>query len=393
MTVDVGRPANLDQVLAYAHAARQSLPFGSVSAEEWVARQPEDEMRVARVAGAVAGGALLCPMAQYFGGQPVPMVGINAVAVAPEHRGRGVGGHLMGAIIDELAERGVALSTLYPATQPIYRAVGYEQAGTRMTYRVPTAAIESRVRDLAIERLDASSLDIVRPVHEQRARWASGNLCRSDWSWSRLLDPIYRDPIAFAVYEAGAVTGYLIARQHWGVHESVHGGRLEVRDLCALTPAAAGRLWSIVADHRSMCQDAVVVDDPVGSSLLGLREQPAEVHQYMRWMVRIVSVEAALTARGYPVGLEAGLELVVEDDRVAGNRGRFTLRVAGGRGRVEPGGAGRLHVHVRDLAPLYTGHVSPHTLAAQGRVEADDDTLAAAAAIFAGPAPSMIDFF
>ena len=236
-------------------------------------------------------------------------------------------------------------------------------------------------------------LDLVRPLHEARARWRGGNLARSEWAWRRLLDPWYQHRIAFCVREAERITGYIIARQHWGSGVGMHGGSLEVRDLCAMTPAAAARLWSIVADHRSMCEEAIVPGDPVGSQLLGLREQPATVHQMLRWMVRVVSLEAALTARGYPAHLDASLDLVVEDDRVDANRGRFVLRVTGGRGAVEPGGAGRLKLHIRDLAPLYTGHIGPHVLASQGRIEADDETLATAAAIFAGPAPTMIDFF
>jgi hypothetical protein len=48
---------------------------------------------------------------------------------------------------------------------------------------------------------------------------------------------------------------------------------------------------------------------------------------------------------------------------------------------------------VRDLAPLYTGHIDPYGLASTGRLEADDTTLAIAAGLFGGPAPWMIDMF
>ena len=48
-------------------------------------------------------------------------------------------------------------------------------------------------------------------------------------------------------------------------------------------------------------------------------------------MLRIVDVAAALEARGYPAGLEAQLELEVEDELLAWNHGRLRLSVADGR--------------------------------------------------------------
>ncbi len=113
----------------------------------------------------------------------------------------------------------------------------------------------------------------------------------------------------------------------------------------------------------------------------------------MRWMLRLVDVRAALEARGYPPGLTARLELEVDDDLLAGNRGRITLEVADGRGSVSDGGAGALKAHVRGLAPLYSGHLDAAALAAIGLVDGSAGALATASAIFAGPAPWMMEIF
>jgi predicted acetyltransferase len=50
-------------------------------------------------------------------------------------------------------------------------------------------------------------------------------------------------------------------------------------------------------------------------------------------------------------------------------------------------------MHVRALAPLFTGHLTPYALATAGQLEGAEDDLATAAAIFAAPAPWMADFF
>lgn len=46
-----------------------------------------ENFRVLRVDEEVAGGLATIPMAQWWGGQRVPMIGISTVGIAPEHRG------------------------------------------------------------------------------------------------------------------------------------------------------------------------------------------------------------------------------------------------------------------------------------------------------------------
>ncbi|WP_372240400.1 sterol carrier protein domain-containing protein [Corallococcus sp. CA049B] len=76
-----------------------------------------------------------------------------------------------------------------------------------------------------------------------------------------------------------------------------------------------------------------------------------------------------------------------------GEHGRFVLEVEGGTARVRPGGEGRLKLHVRALAPLYTGFLTPRALQLAGMLTGDDASLDAASALFSGPAPSLRDMF
>jgi predicted acetyltransferase len=48
---------------------------------------------------------------------------------------------------------------------------------------------------------------------------------------------------------------------------------------------------------------------------------------------------------------------------------------------------------IRGLAPLYTGHLSAEQLALTGLLEGPSEALAAASAVFAGPAPGMGERF
>src|SRR5687768_5716726 len=63
--------------------------------------------------------------AHFYGGRAVPAAGIASVAVAAEARGKGFGTVIMRESLSELRARGVVISSLYPATVPIYRQCGY----------------------------------------------------------------------------------------------------------------------------------------------------------------------------------------------------------------------------------------------------------------------------
>ena len=58
----------------------------------------------------------------------MPIAGIAAVAVRPEHRGSGLLAPLFAALLADARERGAVVSTLFPTAPGIYRRLGYEVA-------------------------------------------------------------------------------------------------------------------------------------------------------------------------------------------------------------------------------------------------------------------------
>jgi len=110
-------------------------------------------------------------------------------------------------------------------------------------------------------------------------------------------------------------------------------------------------------------------------------------------MLRIVDVRKALALRGYPPGLRAEVHFAIRDDILRANAGRWVLSVEDGLARVRRGGRGHLALHIRTLAPLYSGYLSPLELQALGLLQADPTRAAAAAPLFAGPPPGMADMF
>lgn len=109
--------------------------------EAYIERIGSENFRVIRQAGNAIAQLVIYPMAQWYGGKPVPMAGIAVVGVAPEYRGQGVAYQLMAQTIMQLHDQGVPISTLYASTDTLYRKVGYERAGNRCLWKLSTKTI------------------------------------------------------------------------------------------------------------------------------------------------------------------------------------------------------------------------------------------------------------
>ncbi|HTM23239.1 MAG TPA: GNAT family N-acetyltransferase [Kofleriaceae bacterium] len=391
--IEVGVPKDRGELEGWARAAAEAFPMPPArEGFEWLERYDPADIRVVRVGGQVAGGAGFLPLGQYFGGRPVPMVGVHAVCILPEHRGTSAGSVLMKTAVAEMAANRVPLSTLYPATLPIYRRVGFESAGTQIYYSMPIAAIDCKDRQLEVERVGKDRVAELAEVHAQVVRHRAGNLERTPFIWRRILDPIKGEGTCLRVHRGGRTEGYVVFSGNW------KSGRMKldltIRDFVALSPDAARRLWALIGDHRSIGGDVTFPDAPGAPSLRVLRDPVHSVDRTHTWMLRIIDVETALAARGYPAGLTTTLDLDIDDDLLPGNRGRFRLAVAGGSGRVERGeGQGSLRIDVRGLASLYSGYLPAQELRLHGLADGDADTLARASALFAGPAPWLVEMF
>jgi predicted acetyltransferase len=167
---------------------------------------------------------------------------------------------------------------------------------------------------------------------------------------------------------------------------------LVVCDLVATTPAALARLLAFFADHRSTVSRLVVHGTAAEALLLHAPEAVFRLERVEHWMLRLVDVQSALAARGYPP-LELAVELDVTDRSLPENSGRYRLEVAAGRAEVTRGGSGAVSLDERALAALFAGYVTPAELAHLGAVSGDAASLARLGVLFAGPPPTMSDYF
>ncbi len=380
-------PVRADEIDGLNDLLEQALTFHIGSMAPWTAAIGHEHMRVVRGAGRAVAGMSIIPMGHYFGGQSVRAGGITAVGVAPEQRGSGVGLWMLQQSLHELHRQAVPIASLYPATTAFYRRSGFERAAQRLLYDVPLAAIG--VRDYTLEAAPAGpdEYPIIKQLYAQQAARGTAFIDRPAFYWDDILEPKDKRIYKFIVRHAGVPEGYVVfSHASWG--ES-----LRVSDIVALTPAAGRRLLTLLADHRSIIETLRLPGGPNDTLLFLLAEQKQKVSWSLDLMLRIVDLVGALSARGYPAGVSAELQLDVRDELLPWNNGRFVLNVADRRARVCSGGAGGLSMHVRDLATLYSGYMTPQELRAAGSLEGSEADLATAAQIFAGPRPWTPDMF
>lgn len=347
--------------------------------------------------GRVVAGCCFYRLGHFFGGQSVPTGGVAAVGVPPEERAGGIAFHMMARLLRDMRAEGFPLASLFASTQRLYRKVGYEQAGTITEYTMPTHAIGKLPRELEIRRVNALEFDHFRALYTDYARERPGFVDRPEGLWTRQLDAWADGParVAFLLGPAAAPEGYLVYTSKTDGDD----GELIVRDLVARTPRALLTAWSLIADHRSLLRQVRWRGAPVDANLALFPEQRCKTDFVERWMVRVIDVEKALLARGYDPNITARVRLEVTDDVLPENAGSYELSVERGSVKVtkQPGSASAgvpgAILHVRALAPLYTGFLSAAELVQLGWVEADAAGVRALDAVFRGPSPWLMDAF
>lgn len=383
--VDVLSAGEID---AFSRLAGDALRLAPAVFARFLTSADPGRGRVVRGPGGVIAGLVVVPLEQFFGGVGVASGGVSMVAVAPEHRGRGLATRLLRRALSELADAGVPLSVLHPANLPLYRDVGYEVAAEVREHEVSLGLLPRARGGVVIEPIELG--DRLEELTALQRAWAALGTAVNDRPpalWTSV-EVGAEDPVrACVALEGDRIRG-------WAVYSLARKDTvIRARDLCALDGAAATALLAFFASHRPIYERLGWRGPPsdVFTSVLPDKGVTASVRVAMQ---RIVDVGGALSARGYPAPLTARLELEVSgEDVLPANAGRYVVEIDGGRAAVTPGGRGAIRLGVRALAALYTGHASPSFLRTLGALEAGDRDAAMLTLAFAGPAPYVEALF
>jgi len=368
--------------------------------ERWLGVAGEEKVRVLECNEEYRATALLMPMAQYFGGRAVPMRGVAGVATPVEFRRSGVARVLMAECLREMHDAGDPISTLYASTSRLYRSVGYEMAGYQPEFILGPEHLPKCQTALEIRKLTEADRPAMQEITRQNAAVNPGHLDRCDYIWPRLLNPRGKPTQQYGFFDdEGGMRGFIAFKLD--VPDDLDSWQgMEVTVAEVADEDGLDALVSFLRSYHSMVRRIETHLPPQHPIHSHLPEQRGRMRLYEQFLVRIVNVEKALEARGYPISMFGSLDFHLDDPILTENSGRWRLSVADGRGQVErldDGNASAqgddLVLDIGALAPLFTGHQPAEHLATLGRARAQAETLALASSIFAGRAPTCPEMF
>ncbi|MFP4653246.1 MAG: enhanced intracellular survival protein Eis [Phormidium sp.] len=351
---------------------------------------PQENYRLVRQDNQIGGGLVTVSTGHWLGGRLVDCMGVSSVGIAPEYRGTGAATTLLGNLLRELYDQGVPLSSLYPATPPLYRKLGYEQAASRCLWEVSLTSLRPQKPQLPCIRIE-NCTEAIAPLYEQYAPRHNGAVQRGDFLWNLILQgfiPVNLPPVFTYIFgDRSAPEGYIVFCQ-----KRDQEGLMAIRDRVLLTPAAVQSFWAFLYSHRSQITSASWHGGQLDATMLTLPLDTMILREQMMLSWRIVHLEAALRQRGYPL-LSGELHLEIEDEILPENCDRLLLTLKDGKPQVTRGGRGELRMNIRHLAPLYSGLWSASQLHHLGYIEGTPEAIALANVLFAGDLPGLSDFF
>ena len=342
-------------------------------------------------AGRLVAKAMDRDQGHWFGGRLVPATGLAGVVTAPELRGTGLGRMALTRTLHAARERGAVIATLFRSGPRPYRSLGCEEVGALTWVAVPATAFTAveRPADVTLRAAETADVATVDEIYRTVARASAGMLERSGSIFEGLQTLERVDGVTLAV-GPGGVEGYASWDRESGYDAS---GRLAVLDLIGLTPGATRALVALLGTWRDVAptirlrlpdSDPIPLLAPLVHTTVESRDP---------WMLRVLDAAGAVAARGWPPHLSGAVDLALDDDVCPWNSGPQRLVLAGGEGRLEPGGSGAVRFTMRGLAVWYAGAADPAVLRRAGLLAGDDGSDGFLAAASAGPRPALQDYF
>lgn len=364
--------------------------------------------------GVLAAGARILHHEIALGGGRARSGGVAGLAVHPAHRGDGLFGAMVDAVIARCDAEGIPFSMLFASNPEIYRRHGYQVVARPESLVVPLVDLQ-RIRPVPGRRtlpVTAATMPRLRALYTELTAGDNGMLRREGPHFPEGL-PGGGWEAVLLVGEDGTDRGYASWTRRRPGPGTAEGRELEVHEVLGRDRDDLRALLRVLGTWSTLVEELrlrVRTEDPVLDVLPGGRARRAS-DAVPLVLMRVIDTAAALAARPAPAGVHGALRLIVEDATVPPGTcraaGAFDVVAVGGQIRVlaqEPTEAaasadldslGTVHLDVHAASLLLTGGRSLADARRLGlRAEADDPRAAALLdALLAGPRPSVLDAF
>lgn len=320
------------------------------------------------------------------GGASLGMEGTTIVTVYPTHRRMGLLRDMMRAHLDNAVAAGYPLAGLWASESGIYQRFGYGIA--THCYSVKMDGNKIRFRDdIEIDRVRRVDIEDaipeLSPVFDAVSAITPGMWSRSQSLWEEILfdgDWTKRGRTKFRIVVhdgPDGPDGYAVYRLKSGDSDDWHdAGTVAITEVIAATPRAEASLWAFLT-NVDMCPNVswpfFPVEDSLGEMLVESRRiQRTFKHEAL--YVRILDVEAALTARTYEYDGDIVLGIVDPFRPDASGRYRLTTR-DGSSTCVRTDDNPDVSMDIEVLGALYLGGQSAYAYADANRISGNDNKI------------------
>jgi predicted acetyltransferase len=279
---------------------------------------------------------------------------------------------------------------LWASESSIYGRFGYGLATKQCELNIERerATLRDKVPAPGRWRLieEEEAIKVLPDIYERVRRVTPGMFVRTHdwWQAHTLADPENeRDgggPLFRVIWEIdGRAEAYALYRIHYGWHEGLPSGRLEVEETMATSALATREMWRFLFGVDLVARiNAHFM--PAETPLFHMVTEPRRLRLQLKdglWL-RVVDAQRALRARTYPS--DGSLVFEIVDPICAWNAGRWLLEVERGQGRLESTTRDAdLRLGAEELGAVYLGGITFSELVQAGRIQELSDGAARAA--------------
>lgn len=339
----------------------------------------------AELAGEMVGVATAFPAQMWLSGVPVQAGAVAGVTTLAQFRGRGAATQMMQALLERMRQEKTPLSILYPFSHAFYRRLGYGTASLVHVYRVAPGNLPPFPEAAAVRPFSAEDLPAVRSLYRGQLSWFDGRLARTNAWWEAIMARAVERNEVQVVYDADGIHGYL----RYSVREQAGGAReLVISEMFSRDDAAYRGLWGYLAGQTARL---IHYYAPPDEPLYQLLADPLAVDAANRgwvfndvytvtpgFMLRLVHLAEALTARFYPSDMLGEVVLKIDDPQLPANAEPVALRLVDGRPETAPAGDRQPQIEsdIVTFSQVYCGFLTPTEAHRLRRLQAGDDALA-----------------
>ena len=319
-------------------------------------------------------------------GGMLPASGLSLCAVSPCYQGGGLFRQMMSRQLQDMRDRGEALTILFAEEGGIYDRYGYGPATYgavlklqrhHAEFRASPPADSGRLRLVSREQAIAAWGRVDDCVMKHRP--GVNNKRSVQWAMEPLIFGQGGDDLSERFYLQfegdDGIQGYVFYQIGYSRAFGVTSSKLYIDGLMATTPMAYTALWRYFFE-LSLIDEIQAARRPVEEPVLWMLADPQRINRqvYNMMWVRLLDVVKALEARSYLCESRIIIELTGEEKK--GDRRVYELDASPDGARCAVSNkTPDVHMSIAELSALYMGGVSAGMLHEAGRLDGNREAV------------------